>query len=83
MDYASLFLTDKERNYAQIEKELLVIVFEADNFNHYIYGRKVFVESDHKPLKLIYQKLLMAAPKCLPRMLLCLQKYDLEIGLKP
>ena len=43
------------------EKELLVIVFEADKFNQYTYGRKVFVESDHNPLKLIYQKLLMAA----------------------
>ena len=56
------------------EKELLVIAFEADKFNQYTYGRKVFVESDHKPLKLVYQKLLMAALKRLAKMLLCLQK---------
>ena len=31
-------LTDKEVNYAQIEKELLVIVFACEKFDAYIYG---------------------------------------------
>ncbi|XP_015759420.1 PREDICTED: uncharacterized protein LOC107338702 [Acropora digitifera] len=74
---------DTERNYAQIEKELLAIVFGAEKFNQYTYGRKVFVESDHKPLEVIYQKPLVAAPNRLQRMLLRLQKYDLEIYFKP
>ena len=80
--YASRSLTDTERNYAQIEKELLAIVFAAEKFNQYTYGRKVFVESDHKPLEVIYQKPLVVAPKRLQRMLLCLQKYELEIYFK-
>ena len=58
-------------------------MFRAEKFNQYTYGRKVFVESDHKPLKVIYQKPLVAAPKRLQRMLLHLQKYDLEIYFKP
>ena len=81
--YAFRSLTDTERNYAQIEKELLAIVFGADKFNQYTYGPKVFVESDHKPLEVIYQKPLVAAPKHLQRMLLRLKKYDLEIYFKP
>ena len=81
--YASRYLTDTERNYTQIEKELLTIVFGAGKFNRYTYGRKVFVESDHKLLEVIYQKPLVAAPKRLQRMLLRLQKYVLEIYFKP
>ena len=51
--YASRSLTKTERNYAQIEKELLAIVFGTEKFNQYTYGRKVIVESDHKPLESI------------------------------
>lgn len=39
--------------YAQIEKELLSIVFAFPRFHHYTYGRRVRVESDHKPLESI------------------------------
>ena len=81
--YASRSLTDTELNYAQTEKELLAIVFGAERFNQYTYGRRVFVQSDHKPPEVIYQKPLVAAPKRLQRMLLRLQKYDLEIYFKP
>ena len=81
--YASRSLTDTERNYAQIEKELLAILSGAEKFNQYTYGRKVLVDSDHKPLEVIYQKPLVAALKRLQRMLLRLQKYDLEIHFKP
>ena len=81
--FASSALTNAERNYAQIEKELLVvvsIVFAADKFEQYIYGRSATVESDHKPLEAIWKKPIQTAPKRLQRMLLRLQKYDLSIG---
>ena len=46
--YASRALTDTETRYAQIEKELLAIVFACDRFDAYIYGRNVVhVESGH------------------------------------
>ena len=38
MAYALCTLTDKEVNYAQIEKELLVIAFAHEKFDAYIYG---------------------------------------------
>ena len=45
--YASRSLTESERRYAQIEKELLAIQFGLEYFDHYTYGRKVCVDSDH------------------------------------
>lgn len=80
--YASRSLTDAEANYAQIEKELLAIVFGTERFEHYVYGRKVKVETDHKPLEVILKKSLLTAPKRLQRMMLRLQKYDLEVFYK-
>ena len=62
--YASRVLTATERRYAQIEKELLAVVFACRRFDAYVYGRaKVSVESDHKPLEIIMQKTLDTAPK--------------------
>ena len=36
--YASRSLSSSERNYAQIEKEMLAILFAAERFHHLIYG---------------------------------------------
>ena len=78
--YASRALTATERNYAQIEKELLAIVFACEKFDQYVYGReKVHVQSDHKPLEVIFRKPLVTAPKILQRMLLRLQRYSLDV----
>ena len=43
--YTSRALTPAERNYAQIEEELLAIVFAAERFHQYTYGRPVKVDS--------------------------------------
>ena len=81
--YASRALTSAETRYAQIEKELLAIVFACNRFEMYIYGRDdVHVETDHQPLELIVQKPLNNAPKRLQRMLLQLQKYSLTVKYK-
>ena len=48
--YASRALTVPETAYAQIEKELLSIVFAVKRFDSYVYGHKIIIESDHKPL---------------------------------
>ena len=45
--YASRALTSAETRYAQIEKELLAVVFACDHFDAYIYGRsRVNIETD-------------------------------------
>ncbi|XP_033747087.1 uncharacterized protein K02A2.6-like [Pecten maximus] len=77
--YASRALTATECNYAQIEKELLAVVFGMTKFEQYTYGNKVIVESDHKPLEIIHKKNLFSTPKRLQRMLLNLQRFDYTI----
>ena len=50
--YSSRSLTSAEINYAQIEKELLAIVFTCEKFDQYVYGRdKVHLQSDHNRLQ--------------------------------
>ena len=60
--YASKSLTDTETRYANIERELLAIVFACQWFNTYVLGRPFTVESNHKPLEIIHQKSLASAP---------------------
>ena len=60
--FTSKSLTDTETRYANIERELLAIVFACQHFNTYVLGRQFTVESDHKPLEMIHQKSLASAP---------------------
>ena len=80
--YASRSLTSAESNYAQIEKELLAILFGVEKFESYVYGKRFKVETDHKPLESILSKSLLSAPKRLQRMMLRLQNFDFEVEYK-
>ena len=82
--FASRTLSKVEQRYAQIEKECLAIVFGCSKFSQYITRReKITVETDHKPLQPIFKKSLLDAPSRLQRMLLRLQRYNLEVRYKP
>lgn len=81
--YASRALTETEQRYAQIEKEMLAIVFGAERFHQYVYGREVNMESDHKPLEAIMKKPLSSAPARIQRLLMRLQKYQVKVQYKP
>ena len=78
--FASRALTPAESRYALIEKELLSMVFACERFDTYLYGRDVVhVRTDHQPLEAILKKDLGSAPKRLQRMLLRLQRYNLDV----
>ena len=50
--FASRSVSQTERQYAQIDKDCLAIVFSCERFSQYLAGRaKITVESDHKPLQ--------------------------------
>ena len=81
--YASRALTSSERNYAQIEKETLAIVFCTQRFHEYLYGLQFTVETDHRPLKSIFGKSITKAPPRIQRFLLRLQRYDFKLEFTP
>ncbi len=81
--YASKSLSETEQRYANIEQELLAVVFGCERFHTYIYGKHLHVELDHKPLEMIHQKALRSAPPRLQQMLLRLQPYNATIVYRP
>ncbi len=80
--FASRTLTETEKRYAQIEKEMLAIVFSCRKFHQYIYGKEILVETDHQPLVTIMNKPLLNAPARLQSMMLTLQRYNLKLVYK-
>lgn len=79
LTYASKSLTDTEISYAQIEKELLAILWGCKRFLQNVYGWHITVEFDHKPLKAIIRNPLAAGPPRLQSMIWQLQKYSFTI----
>ena len=73
MAFASKALTETECRYANIEREMLAVVFRAERFHAYVYGWSFTIESDHKPLESISRKNLADMPAWLQCMMLCLQ----------
>ena len=81
--YASRTLSAAEKNYAQIEKEALAVIFGVKKFHKYVYGRRFTLVTDHKPLMAI-----LGSKKTLPTLaaarlqrwaiLLLGYQYDLE-----
>ncbi|XP_059056153.1 uncharacterized protein K02A2.6-like [Achroia grisella] len=84
VEFASSTLTETQSRYAQIEKELLAIVYALERFHQYIFGRKnVVVETDHKPLEALFNKSLNSVPARLQRMMLRAQAYNFKVIYKP
>ena len=82
--YTSRTMSPCERDYAQIEKETLAIVFACERFDHYLCGQEhITVQSDHKPLEIILKKSVLSTTKRLKRMLLRLQRYNLNVTYVP
>lgn len=75
--YGSRAFTKGEINKATIEKELAAIHWAITFFRPYVYGRKFFVKTDHRPLTYLFS---MRNPSSkLMRIRLDLEEYDFEV----
>ena len=81
--FASRALAPYEKNYAQIEKETLSIVFGTERFHEYLYGHHFTVFNDHQSLKSIFQKSITQCPPRIQRFFMKLQKYDFNLEYSP
>ena len=57
-------------------------MFACSKYNHYIYGKRITVETDHKPLVTIKNKPLHCAPTRLQKMLMKLHRYNIDLVYK-
>jgi len=48
--FVSKPLSDTERNYATVKKEMLAVIWPVKYFRPYLFGRKFVIVTDHKPL---------------------------------
>ena len=84
--FASRSLSPAEKNYAQLDKEGLAIVFGVKKFHHYLLGRHFTIQSDHKPLQHLFGKLKAVPPMASARIqhwALTLAAYHYDISYKP
>lgn len=78
--YVSRTLNDHELNYSTIEKECLGIVWCLKQFRPYVYGRKIILFTDHKPL--VWLNNIREPNSKLMRWKLQIGEYDYEIRYK-
>lgn len=84
--FASRTMNKAEKNYPQLQKEALSIIFAVRKFHVYLYGRHFTLITDHKPLLT-----LLAADRAVPvlaaarlqRWALLLSTYNYTIQYKP
>ncbi|XP_061704035.1 uncharacterized protein K02A2.6-like [Cydia pomonella] len=80
--YVSRALTPAERNYSQIHKEALSIIFSVRKFHQFLYGRRFTLKTDHKPLVSIFgpgNGIPSMTASRLQRWALILSAYDFDI----
>ncbi len=65
-----------ERNYSQVEKEALGIIFGVKKFDMYLMGRRFTIYTDHKPLDKLFDSQKATSATGAPR----IQKWSLYLS---
>ena len=72
-------LTDTQKRYSNIERELLAMVLVIEKLHHYAFGRHFTVHTDHSPLVNLFEKCLNDTSLRLQRLLLRLSQYQMQV----
>ena len=86
IEFISRTLSTAERNYSQIEKEALGIVWSIKRFHRYLYARPFELYTDHQPLEFIlnpHSNIPMMAAGRIQRWALILSAYQYTIKFRP
>ena len=84
--FASRSLAPAEKNYSQLDREGLSVIFAVKKFHQYIYGRDITVYTDHKPLLGLFGKsraIPALASSRIQRWSLTLAAYRYKLVYKP
>ena len=82
--FASRTLTVTERNYSVIEREALAAAWAFEYFRVYVWGRKIVLKTDHKPLlKVLVPGGDHKVTARLARLASSLQEYQYEVQYIP
>ena len=84
--FASRTLSPAEKNYSQLDREALAVVFGVTRFHKFVYGRSFLLQTDHKPLLGLLQSDRPVPPLAsgrIQRWALKLANYQYELQFKP
>ena len=84
--FASATLTQAQKNYAQVQKEVLAVIYGVQKFHKYIYGVKFKLVTDNARVKAIFKHsraTLSIAVARLSRWALILANYEYIIEHRP
>ena len=54
--FASQALTGAEKNYQNLERECLAMIWGMEKFHYFLYGKQFTLETNQNPLVSIYKK---------------------------
>ena len=66
----------EKKNYSNVEKELLGVIFRMERLHHQTHGRTITLETDREPLVSIWKKFIATTSPQPQRLLLRLARYD-------
>jgi len=75
-------LTRSQRNYSKIQKEAMAIVYALKKFYHYLFGWRLIIVTDHKPLLMLFgpeKATPSLAANRLEHWALCLNQFSYQI----
>ncbi len=77
--FASRLMNETEVKYAQVDKELLALVWAMERLDPLIYGQRIQVRTDHKPLLGLLKKPMAHMSPWQQRLVSGTVRYDFEL----
>ena len=75
--FASRSLNSAEKNYSQIEREGLSVIFGCERFKKFLLGKKFVIKNDHLPLRKLFGSNSLIPVTCSAR----LQRWSLKLSM--